>query len=197
MYDIPWIIVVFGWTSMFITYSVTKLKIHRCGGGIYTMEVKISSKQKWVIRAMMLLYIVCAALFSFSVGFAELDIFYRGFSDFFVLHGTIIFIIAVVLYVDSRVVISSNCSWGGGFSSDRSKLIQKGPYKRIRHPQLLAYFLALIATSFITHDARVFVFTLLIVPMVFAKSMIDEQYLRIVFPEYEGYVKRTGRFFLK
>ncbi|MBA4336322.1 hypothetical protein C0416_00925 [bacterium] len=197
MYDIPWIIVVAGWTSMFITYSITKLKTHQCGGGIYTMEVKISSKQKWVIRAMMLLYIVCIALFSFSVGFAELDIFYRGFSDFFVLHGTIIFIIAIVLYVDSRIVISSNCAWSGNFKNDRHILIQSGPYKRIRHPQPLAFFLAFIATSFIAHDARIFVFALLLIPMIVAKSMIDEQYLHMIFPEYEDYVKKTGRFFLK
>jgi len=198
MYDIPWIILVAGWTSMVITYSITKLKTHQCGGGIYTMETPIINKQKWVIRAMMLLYVVCIALFSFSVGFAELDILYRGFSDFFVLHGTIIFIIAIVLYVDSRIVISSNCAWSGEFSGDRKKLIQRGPYKRIRHPQPLAYFLALIATSFIAHDARIFIFTLFLIPMIFAKSMIDEQHLRMIFPkEYEEYVKKTGRFFLK
>lgn len=197
MHDVPWLIVVIGWTTMLVTYSITKLKTYRSGGGIYTMKVPISHKQKWIIRSMMFLYIVCAGLFSLNVGFAELDFLYRDFSDFFILHGTIIFIIAAILYIDSRITISSNCSWSGEFKRDRNKLIQKGPYKRIRHPQPLAYFLALIGTSFIIHDARVFLFALLLVPVVIVKSMIDEQYLYFVFPEYEEYVKKTGRFFLK
>lgn len=198
MYDIPWVIVVVGWTTMVITYSVTKLKIHQCGGGIYTMEIPISHKQKWLVRAMMFLYIVCAGLFTISVGFKDLDIFYKDFSDFFVLHGTILFIIAIALYIDSRVVISSNCAWSGEFKSDRKKLIRHGVYKKIRHPQSLAYFTALMATSFLTLDARIFMFALFLVPMVYSKSMIDEQHLRMIFPkEYDEYVKKTGRFFLK
>lgn len=197
MYDVPWLIVVIGWTAMMVTYSITKLKTHRCGGGIYTMEIPIAHKQKWLVRAMMFLYLTCSALFTFEVGFKELDNFYAGFSDFFVLHGTIIFIIAIVLYIDSRVVISSNCSWSGNFKCDRNILIQKGIYGKIRHPQPLAYFLAFIGTSFITHDARIFMFALLIVPLYYVKSMIDEQYLRFIFPEYDEYMKKTGRFLLK
>lgn len=197
MYDIPWIIIVTGWTVMAITYSVTKLKTHRCGGGIYTMEIPIAHRQKWLVRALMFLYTVCSLLFSLKVGFVELDLFYKGFSDFFVLHGGIILLIAVVLYVDSRIVISSNCSWRGHFKCDRRILIEKGPYAKIRHPQPLAIFLALIGTSFMVHDARIFMFALFLVPMCYVKSMIDEQYLYFVFPEYEDYVKRTGRFLLK
>ena len=197
MYDIPWLIVVVGWTAMFVTYSITKLKIHRCGGGIYTMDIKIANRQKWLVRGLMFLYLVCSALFTINVGFDELDNFYRGFSDFFVLHGTVIFIIAIVLYIDSRVVISSNCSWKGHFKCDRTVLIQKGPYKRIRHPEPLAYFLALIGTSFIMHDARVFVFAILLIPICYVKAVIDEQYLRLIFPEYDDYMSRTGRFLLK
>jgi protein-S-isoprenylcysteine O-methyltransferase Ste14 len=197
MYDIPWIIVVIGWTIMFVSYSVTKLKTHRCGGGIYTMEVPLAHKQKWPLRAMILLYLVLAFLFCVNFNFAELTFFYKEFSDFFIFHGTIIFIIAFALYVDARLTISSNCSWSGKFKCDRHKLIQSGPYKRVRHPQPLAYFLAFIATSFITHDAKVFLFALCLVPMYYAKSMIDEQYLLFIFPEYEDYMKKTGRFFLK
>lgn len=182
---------------MMITFSITKLKTHRCGGGIYTMEIPISHKQKWTVRAMMLLYLVCSALFTIEVGFKELDSFYRGFSDFFVLHGTIIFIVAIALYIDSRIVISSNCSWSGDFKCDRHMLIEKGPYKKIRHPQPLAYFLALLGTSFITHDSRIFMFALFLVPLCFVKSMIDEQYLRFIFPEYDEYAKKTGRFLMK
>ncbi len=196
MYDVPWLIVVVGWTVMFITYSVTKLKKHQCGGGIYTMEVPIAHKQKWIVRLMVGLYVVLAGFFTYTVGFDQLDDFYRGFSDFFVLHGTLILIIAVALYIDSRIVISSNCSWRGCFKKDRHILIQHGPYKKIRHPQPLACFLALVGTSFLTHDARIFVFALLLVPMAFANAMIHEQYLYWVFPEYKEYVKKTGRFFL-
>lgn len=197
MQDIPWTIVVIGWTAMFITYSATKLKTHRCGGGIYTMEVSIARRQKWLVRALMFLYLVCIGLFTLTVGFKELDIFYREFSDFFVLHGAIILLIAVVLYIDSRVVISSNCSWKGHFKCDRKKLIQKGPYAKIRHPQPLAIFLALIGTSFMVHDARIFMFALFLVPMCYVKAMIDEQHLRLIFPEYDEYLKKTGRFLLK
>ncbi|MBD3156937.1 hypothetical protein GF369_03855 [Candidatus Peregrinibacteria bacterium] len=196
MYDVPWLIVVVGWTVLFVTYSVTKLKTHRCGGGIYTMEITIANEQKWIIRLMMSVYIALAGLFTHAVGFEQLDYFYRGFSDFFVLHGTILFVIALALYIDARLVISSNCSWKGRFKKDRHKLIQHGPYKKIRHPQPLACFLALISTSFLTNDARIFVFALLLVPMGFAYAMIHEQYLYWIFPEYKEYVKKTGRFLL-
>ena len=161
------------------------------------MEMPLLHKQKWIVRSMILLYLICAGLFSFNVGFKELDIFYSAFSDFFVLHGAIIFLIAIVIYIDSRITISSNCSWSGEFKCDRNKLIQKGIYGKIRHPQPLAYFLAFIGISFIIQDARIFVFALLLVPVSYVKSMIDEQYLRLIFPEYDEYIKKTGRFFLK
>lgn len=197
MYDIPWLMVVIGWTIMFVSYSITKLKTHRCGGGIYTMEIPLAHKQKWPLRALTLLYLILAGLFCLNFDFAELTFFYKEFSDFFILHGVIIFIIAIALYVDARVTISSNCSWTGKFTSDRCRLIQRGPYKRVRHPQPLAYFLAFLATSFLTHDARVFLFALCLMPMWYVKSMIDEQYLNFIFPEYEEYIKKTGRFLLK
>ncbi|MCD6109503.1 hypothetical protein J7J83_01985 [bacterium] len=197
MYDIPWFTVVIGWTIMFVSYSVTKLKIHRCGGGLYTMDIPISHKQRWFVRFLMLIYILSVMFFSFKVGFKDLDILYRGFSEFFQIHGAILFVIAIIVYIDARITISGNSSWSGKFKNDRNKLITTGIYGKIRHPEPLAYFLALIATSFLIHSASIFVFALLLVPMMFAKSIIDEQYLRFIFPEYEKYVKKTGRFFLR
>jgi len=197
MYDIPWVTVVIGWTIMLVSYSATKLKIHRCGGGIYTMNISVSLKRKWGIRLLMLLYIVLNGIFSFKIGFKDLDIFYHGFSGFFITTGVILFIMAIFIYIDARLTISSNCSWNKQFKCDRSKLIRIGIYGRIRHPEPLAYLIAFIASSFILHNAHIFIFALLMIPIVFAKSIIDEQYLRSIFPEYKEYTKEAGRFFLK
>lgn len=195
MPDIVWTFVVVAWTVFLVTFSVTKLKMHRCGGGLFTFEIPLINKQKWIVRAIVVVYIVAAFLFSLSMTFPVFDNLQHLSKYYFILRGAILFVIAILLYIFSRVTLGCNWKWTGELVGDRRKLIKKGPYKFIRHPQYTSLILALIATGLMLTDSRIIVFTFLIIPFAYAKSILDEQYLYFIFPEYSDYIKKTGRFF--
>lgn len=186
--------VVTGWTVIFITLSLTKLKQHRCSGGLYSMETGLMHKQKWIMRAFVAVYIIVAWLISRSVYFPVFDEIKNNPRIAIIVDGAIVFLLAIVIYIPSRFAITSNCTWKGVFKRGRDKLITRGPYKYIRHPHYIAYFTAGIATGLILTDSSILVFMLLLVPMGYLKAHIEEQYLASIFPEYKEYKKKTGMF---
>lgn len=194
MPDFIWTFVVVGWTVFVVTYSVTKLKMHRCGGGIYTFNIPIIDKQKWLIRAIMAVYIVSIVLFSLNTEFPLFDNV-KGLEEyFFISRGALFFVVAGFFYIYSRITVVSNCSWTGGHTGDRRKLIKRGPYKFICHPQSTAYISALFSTGLMLTDSRIIIFTCLFIPFLYAKSIIDEQYLYMIFKDYPDYIEKTDRF---
>lgn len=196
MVDIVWTAVVVLWTLIAITFSITKIKVHRCGGGIYNMEKNpLEKKEKWIIRALALIYIVLAFFVSYKFNFPIFDDFNGVTRLYFVKTGFILFVIALIIYIRARIAISSNWGWDKKPKENQKKLIKKGPYKKVRHPQYTAYLLAILATGFMMVESEILLFFILLVPFIFLKMKVEEECLKVVFPkEYPKYTKETRMF---
>lgn len=185
--------IVTGWTVFFVAFSLTTLKQYRCSGGLHSIGGKLMHKERWIIRLLVTVYSVISLLlaskFSLSA-FSE-----SGLDILVVTVGVAVFLISIVLYITARFAITSNCTWKGVFKTDRNKLIKMGPYKYIRHPEITAFFAAGIATGLILQDFRILVFMLFLLPMFYLTALIKEQYLKVIFPEYENYKSEAGMFF--
>ncbi|MFC1647810.1 methyltransferase family protein [Patescibacteria group bacterium] len=196
MVDIVWTTVVVLWTLIAITFSITKIKVHRSGGGIYNMEKNpLKKKEKWIIRALALIYIVLAFIISYKFNFPFFDDFHGVTRSFFVKTGFTLFVIAQFIYIRARIAISSNWDWNKKRKGDQKKLIKKGPYKKVRHPQYTAYLLAVLATGIMLVESGILLFFILLIPLVVLKMKVEEECLKIVFPkEYSKYIKETRMF---
>lgn len=193
MVDIVWTTVVVSWTLIAITFSITKIKVNRCGGGVYNMEKNpLKKKEKWIIRVLVFIYIVLAFIVSYRFNFPFFDDFYGVSRTFFVKFGFTLFVIAQFIYIRARIAISSNWGWDKKRKGDQKKLIRKGPYKKVRHPQYTAYLLAVLATGLMLVESGILLFFILLVPLVFLKMKLEEECLKVVFPkQYSKYIKET------
>lgn len=197
MIDIAWTIVVICWTSLVVIYSITKIKVHRCGGGLYSMKNNpLANKEKWLIRGLVFIYI----FFTFWITyFIDLP-FLAGIDDvsknYFIKLGCGIFAMSLLIYIRSRVAISSNCGWDKKLKGDRHKLIQADIYRTVRHPQYTSYFLAVFATGIMLMKVGIIMFAIALLPLLYLKMKVEEEILVEVFPkEYKGYKKKTKMFF--
>jgi protein-S-isoprenylcysteine O-methyltransferase Ste14 len=193
MIDIAWIAVVILWAVMATTYSITKIKVHRCGGGIYDMEnYPLSKKEKWLLRFLILTYILLAFFIAYQFEIPGFDD-YKGIAKpYFVKFGFIIFLIAQVNYIRARIAISSGCSWEGTLVRDRKTLIKTGPYHKVRHPQFGAFVLAILATGIMLLKGSILLFLILIIPLMILRMKVEEEILNSVFlKEYPEYTKET------
>lgn len=89
---------------------------------------------------------------------------------------------------------------GGSFSvfphpSAASTLLERGPYKKIRHPMYTAVLLTFAGIALFTHSIPRLLITGLLLILFFAKSKYEETLLSEKFSGYSDYRKRTGRFF--
>lgn len=196
MLDIAWTTVVICWTFMVITHSITTIKVHRCGGGLYNMKNNpLASHEKWLMRALVFIYV----FFTFWLAL-YLDVpFIENFNDvsrpYFIKLGFTIFMIGLVLFVRSRVAISSNWGWDKKSKGDRSKLIKVDIYKRVRHPQYTAYFFAVLATGIMLMKSGIILFAFILIPLLYLKMKVEEEILLEIFPkEYPKYIKETRMF---
>ena len=193
MIDLAWTAVVISWAIMATTYSITKIKVHRCGGGIYEMEkYPLSKKEKWLLRLLILAYIILAFFISYHFEIPGFDDYEGITRPYFVKLGMIIFTIAQVNYIRARIAISSNCSWQKCFVGDRKKLIKSSLYRKVRHPQFGAYILAILATGLMLLKGGILLFLVLIIPLMILRMKVEEEILNAVFPkEYPKYIKET------
>jgi protein-S-isoprenylcysteine O-methyltransferase Ste14 len=195
MADIEWMLVVTGWTIIFMALSISHFKMFRVGGGICKLEDKRIRNERWVIRLLFSVYLIAAAFIAKNVHITAFDK-YTGIEKYhFIFLGIIIFIIAICVFISGRVALGSNWSWSGKLLRDRRKLIKSGPYSCVRHPLYSSYVVAGIASGLILTDSRILIFIVLILPAVYLKAKIEEQFLRMIFPDYEDYKKQTRMFF--
>jgi len=193
MIDIAWTTVVLSWTLIVITYSITKIKVHRCGGGIYSLEgYPLSKNQKWLLRLLVFLYIVLAFLFSLKFKINFFDNFMDISKFFFMKLGFTLFLIGEIIFLRSRIAISSNWGWDRQPKKNRGKLIKIGPYKTTRHPQYGAYLLAVLATGLMLLKSGILLFFVFLLPIMYLKIRIEEEILKEVFPNsYPKYIEET------
>lgn len=193
MIDIAWTFVVIGWTVVTISFSITKIKVHRCGGGIYATENNpLEKKEKWIIRALVLVYIILTFFIALKFRIFEFDNLSDISRPYFYKLGGVVFLIAMILFLRARFAISSNWGWDKKAKHDVDKLIRKGPYLKVRHPQYAAYLLLVFATGIILLKSCIIIFCLMLVPLVYLKLRVEEECLKAIFPkEYPDYIKKT------
>ncbi len=193
MIDIAWTAVVILWAVMATTYSITKIKVHRCGGGIYNMaNYPLTNKEKWVLRFLILAYLLLAFFVSYQFIIPGFDDLTSITKPYFVRLGFIIFLIAQVIYIRARIAISSNCSWDRTYSHDKKLLIKSGPYGKVRYPQYGALILAILATGLMLLKGSILLFLILVIPLVILRMKVEEEILNAVFPkQYPEYIKKT------
>jgi len=193
MIDIAWTAVVISWAIIAVTYSITKIKVHRCGGGVYNMkDYPLSKKEKWILRFLIVVYLVLAFFISYKFKIPGFDDFVGVSRPFFIKIGFIFFAVAQVIYIRARVAISSNWSWDKKPKSNRKKLIKSGPYRVVRHPQFGAYLLAILATGLMLVMSGILLFFILIIPLLILRMKVEEAILMSVFPkQYPKYIKET------
>ena len=74
-------------------------------------------------------------------------------------------------------------------------LVTTGPYRYVRHPFYLAFFIAIIGGSIVTANWYLFLTSLLPFAFLVARTRIEEEKLVERFgDEYRDYMKKTGRF---
>lgn len=196
MIDIAWTIVVICWTVMVITYSITKIKVHRCGGGLYSMKNNpLANSEKWIMRALVFIYVFFTFWLVINIKVPFIEEFGDVSRAYFAKLGFYLFLITMIHYVRARVAISSNWGWDKRPKKNRGKLITDSIYQYIRHPQYSAYFLAILATGVMLLNVGIIIFAIVLVPLLYLKTKVEEEILMEVFPkEYKKYIKETGMF---
>jgi protein-S-isoprenylcysteine O-methyltransferase Ste14 len=77
---------------------------------------------------------------------------------------------------------------------DQSQLIQQGIYSYVRHPLYTSVILVLCGWSALWGSSIAFGIALATAPFFYAKSRVEERWLRHKFPEYAQYERRVARF---
>ena len=73
-------------------------------------------------------------------------------------------------------------------------LVTSGPYHFIRHPMYSAVFLFCLGLSLVHQTLLCLVSLVLIVPVLWLKTLREERYMMIRFPEYALFMSSTRRF---
>ena len=76
----------------------------------------------------------------------------------------------------------------------KAELVTSGVYARVRHPIYTAVLLGGVGVALAHGHIAVIVLALLLIPFFTFKSRYEEKLLRGAYPEYAGYMTRTGRF---
>jgi protein-S-isoprenylcysteine O-methyltransferase Ste14 len=72
-------------------------------------------------------------------------------------------------------------------------LIQKGPYRLIRHPMYLAILLFFVPLLIDDFSCPRFVILMVLTPNLILKLLFEESLLKKAFPEYNNYMQKSWR----
>lgn len=107
--------------------------------------------------------------------------------------GLVFLCIGLLIMISGLLQLDRNLS---AFPTPKtgSHLIEKGLYKYIRHPIYSGLLFSALGISIYTDSGYRLLITLLLLILFYFKSVYEEERLTLVFPEYEQYRKKTGRF---
>lgn len=125
-------------------------------------------------------------LVNFSLGFPA------PFAFYFQLLGMLLTALGYLVFVWSVIVRGKySVSWA---MPEHQKLVTWGPYRYVRHPSYLGYFLMFIGL-FLLWPALPTLFPIVAIPGYYRLTFEEERLLEARFgEEYQKYQKRTGRF---
>jgi protein-S-isoprenylcysteine O-methyltransferase Ste14 len=75
-----------------------------------------------------------------------------------------------------------------------ARLVTSGPYRYLRNPMYSAVMLFAAAEVVAYADPWKIVCWIVLALVLFAKALLEERYLRALFPDYDTYAKRVRRF---
>lgn len=75
-----------------------------------------------------------------------------------------------------------------------ARLIRSGPYRWVRHPMYTAVLLLTLGSALCQFTVMQLLLWLGLVAVLYAKASLEEQFLRLIYPEYADYCAHTGRF---
>jgi protein-S-isoprenylcysteine O-methyltransferase Ste14 len=79
--------------------------------------------------------------------------------------------------------------------NQRAKLVTSGLYRFARHPIYTGVLCAAFGAALAHGSPIAIAIAVLFIPFFTLKSMYEEKLLRAVYPDYDDYARRTGRFF--
>jgi protein-S-isoprenylcysteine O-methyltransferase Ste14 len=79
--------------------------------------------------------------------------------------------------------------------NNRAELVTTGLYRFARHPIYTGVLCAAFGAALAHGNLIVIAIAILFIPFFTVKSMYEERLLRAVYPDYDDYARRTGRFF--
>lgn len=167
-----------------------KYKTKRQVKEISTFAKKILFFSEWSYRYFLIVIIGYILLF---VGIGEVT---KSSQWIIVILGMLFVLDGVVLLCYARLHLRANWTVGWSFLKSEHKLITGGPYKIIRHPIYLAFFLMNAGTALVMLNKYIFVVVLLLLVVVHFKMKSEEKSLILQFgSDYEEYKKKVPGFF--
>ncbi len=112
--------------------------------------------------------------------------------------GLIVYGVNLIFFVWCHRSLGKNWSSVLEIREDH-KLIQKGPYKRIRHPMYTYFWLLIISQGLILNNSIVLIYGILAWGFLYFLRVRKEEEMMIeeFGDEYQKYMKKTGRLFPK
>jgi protein-S-isoprenylcysteine O-methyltransferase Ste14 len=100
--------------------------------------------------------------------------------------GFVLGVWGIMVMQESRINIAPRPREG-------AKLIQKGPYRLIRHPMYLAILLFFVPLLIDDFSWPRFVILMVLTPNLILKLLFEESLLKMAFPEYDNYMQKSWR----
>ena len=152
-------------------------------------------KKSWVSTASMVLFFVVFTLV-LRMGWGALDI-PKGLRLSFETAGDILVILGTLMNVLGRLSLKGN--WGDQIRiyGDHT-LVTGGLYRFVRHPLYSGlFFVGYGAAIVYANWLGILLISVVFVPMMYYRVLLEEKLLTQRFPEYRGYARRTGMFLPK
>jgi len=163
---------------------------------IEAKQTKIEKKKKSIVATGTMFLFYC--LYYVSIRF-RLGIFYLSetFQIIAIILGLIILVIGCIFNIKGRLFLGENWADQINIYNDH-KLVNKGPYKYVRHPLYASLIWMFLGGSLIYQNYLSFILNLCVfIPFMYYRAKQEEELLIKKFKKYSNYKKNIGMFFPK
>jgi protein-S-isoprenylcysteine O-methyltransferase Ste14 len=183
--------------SLYLVFSMVRFRYRKIAKSNGIIIEKNNATQK-LLLAMMIYEIITFIAFVFLYQWIPWDIAHIQIPLWLRWIGLPIGLGAIIYFIIIHEALGKNFSPKLRIKKEQT-LVTTGPYKRIRHPMYVAFFILHIAVFLIVANWIIgisWIVFLLVIIIIRIKP--EENMMLVRFgKEYEEYMKRTGRFFTK